>query len=398
MIKAVLLDLDNTLLHNPDEVFATAYLRLVDEYFQARWQFSSLSKYLLQTIGAMAGQRDMQRTNIEVALEIISVATGHQRDEIDSEFANFYMNAYPQLRKCTEPLGKITQQLVEKIQAQKYAMIIATNPIYPAEAVRQRLEWSGLSNDFEDYALVTHAENMHFVKPSPAYYAEIVARVGVEPDEAIMVGDNLKNDILPAQQVGLHTYHIRSGQIAKTQSDLPTIMDFYRELCNEGWGETFASHPPTVEMIEPEMRGNIGALFGTLADAKPHYWEQHPDPNEWSPIQILCHLLESENKVQRPRLEHILAEENPFLAAPPAPAGPKEALPCDTDGFQVAVRFAEARQQTMKWLLALKTEDWQRPARHSIFGPTTLLEMAHFTAQHDRLHINQLCQTLGRCN
>jgi hypothetical protein len=25
------------------------------------------------------------------------------------------------------------------------------------------------------------------------------------------------------------------------------------------------------------------------------------------------------------------------------------------------------------------------------------LEMAHFTAQHDRLHLNQICQTLGKC-
>jgi hypothetical protein len=139
-------------------------------------------------------------------------------------------------------------------------------------------------------------------------------------------------------------------------------------------------------------------LFGTLADAKPHFWQQHPDPNEWSPIQIVCHLLESERKVQRPRLERILAENNPFLVAPPPPAEPHEALPCENDGLLVAEQMATEREKTLDWLRQIQQEDWNRPARHSIFGPTTLLEMAHFTAQHDRLHINQLCQTLGRCS
>lgn len=45
-----------------------------------------------------------------------------------------------------------------------------------------------------------------------AYYIEALARVGVEPDETIMVGDSLQNDILPAQQAGLHTLHVQSTQ------------------------------------------------------------------------------------------------------------------------------------------------------------------------------------------
>jgi hypothetical protein len=157
--------------------------------------------------------------------------------------------------------------------------------------------------------------------------------------------------------------------------------------------------PPPLQpaMIEPEMRGNIGALFGVIAPVQPHFWQQHPDPQEWSPIQIVCHLVESEIKVQRPRLERILAENNPFLPITKPPLSARDAIPCADEGYPVAELFMAERMTTLNWIKQLTPDDWMRPARHSTFGPTTLLEMAQFTAQHDRLHISQLCQTLGQC-
>ncbi len=391
MIKAVLLDLDNTLLHNPDMAFATQYLSLADHYFEQCWQFPKLSQVILKTIQAMSMQHPPFLTNAEVAIALIAKAVGRPSSDVQAVFDNFYQTVYPQLQSCIDPLGDIAANLVHHLQEQGYALVIATNPIYPAEAVRQRLAWAGVPDDFKFYSLVTHAENMHFAKPDPAYYAEIVARVGVEPDEAIMIGDNLKNDIAPAQQAGLQTYQIDPLALEGSLKNFLVSYSAREKL------DALPTRPLNPVMIEPELRGNIGALFGTFSHVQPHYWNQHPDPNEWSPIQILCHLVESEKQVQRPRLERILAENNPFLVSPPSPAGPHEAIPCDQDGTRVAMQFAENREQTIQWLQNLHPRDWQRTARHSIFGPTSLLEMAHFTAQHDRLHINQLCQTLGKC-
>jgi hypothetical protein len=63
----------------------------------------------------------------------------------------------------------------------------------------------------------------------------------------------------------------------------------------------------------------------------------------------------------------------------------------------VALEFADERERTLAFLAALPPQAWERPARHYIFGPTTLLEMANFVSQHDRMHIAQLCQTIGKC-
>ena len=395
MIKAVLLDLDNTLLRNPDAVFAPQYLTLAEAFFADYWKMDGLSQALLKIVRHTAGVRDMQMTNTELATAIINETTGKTPSEIEDGFSRFYVTTYPQLRTCTEAF-EIAPVLVKSLQQQGVAVVIATNPIYPAEAIRQRLGWAGISDNFKDYALVTHADNMHFVKPDPAFYAEIVARVGIEPDEAIMAGDSLRNDVHPALKVGLHAYHI-NDETGTSNTMTGTLEQFYRLVQEPDWLDSFPADPLKPAMIEPELRGNVGALFGMLQDAKPHFWTQHPDPEEWSPIQVICHLLESEGSVQRPRLERIRAEDNPFIAAPKQPPGPKEAVVCEDDGWVAARRFAEERVKTIQWLRELRPEEWSRPARHSIFGPTSLLEMAHFTAQHDRLHLNQLCRTLGQC-
>jgi hypothetical protein len=277
--------------------------------------------------------------------------------------------------------------LIHTLRAYGYMVVIATNPVYPLEAIRQRMDWGGLPDSPEHYALITSAENMHFAKPNPAYYAEILGRVGVEPDEAIMVGDSLENDIRAASQLGIHTFHVTPGSgssLSAFTASLPTL-------------DTLVPIPVEPAMIEPQLRGNIGALFGLIDRMQPHFWHQHPDPDEWSPIEIICHLLEHEVTVHRARLVRIMDEEKPFIAAPPLPPGPRDTIPCGQDGMEVVERFVTERQKMLGLIASIPEAAWIRPARHSIFGPTTLLEMAHFTAQHDRLHLNQLCQTIGGC-
>jgi FMN phosphatase YigB (HAD superfamily) len=88
------------------------------------------------------------------------------------------------------------------------AVVIATNPLFPRLAIERRLEWAGIPVGQYDYALVTTYENMHAAKPQPAYYREILEVTGSEPREALMVGDDWRNDIAPAAAAGLFTYWI----------------------------------------------------------------------------------------------------------------------------------------------------------------------------------------------
>lgn len=386
MIKAVLLDLDNTLLHNPDRQFALAFMQAMDSHFKQTTNIDNVSSLFRKGIQTLSSHRDMMLTNTQVMEKIISDTTDIPIEQIQETLFSFYNTQYRDLERHTSPIAN-TQQLIDHILAQDIAVAIVTNPIYPQFAIHARLEWAGLSSYINEFSFITHSDNMHFSKPHPAYYAEVVARIGIEFDEALIVGDSEVNDIQPARRVGLHTFHI-------TESN--TLDKLSEHIHTQDWQHQHHQHPLAPDMIIPQYEGNLGALFGLLTEVKEHQWTQRPDQNEWSIIQILYHLQQSEAQVQRHRLQAILDEENPFIVSQPSPGPDLET--CDSSGFHIANQFRRERLTTIQLLSGLNVNQWQRPARHSIFGMTTLLEMAHFTAQHDRLHINQLCQTLGKCD
>ena len=385
MIKAVLLDLDNTLLHNPNRRFSAAFRQQFDRHFSSCFGVEDASTALRPAIRAISNDSCNYATNTEVILRSLSAAFSLSRTETVAAFDSFYEGSYNELKSLTAPVSK-AETLVERLLQQNLLVAIATNPLYPESAILKRIDWAGLSNFICNFAFVTNSDNMHFAKPSPAYFAETVARVGIEPDESLMIGDSLTNDIDAARAIGLHTWQVNS------ESGLDEI---YKHIGMPNWRNEYMPRQMHSDMIVPQFHGNLAALYGLLLEVEEHQWQQRPDPNEWSILQILCHLWHSESSVHQNRLRTILEEDNPFIPAP-APPGP-DIAPCHSDSHEVMHRFRRDREETIKFLSHLTPEEWERPARHSIFGLTNLLEMAHFTAQHDRLHVAQLCQTLGKC-
>lgn len=385
MIKAVLLDLDNTLLHNPDKAFASAFLHHFQAHFtqalglaDAGQRFRSAIKNLSQPA------RHGLVFNTDLIVAEIARGTALSNESIATTLRDFYETTYLQVQGCIQPVAGAAA-FIRRLQADGYAVVIATNPLYSLDAVKKRMEWAQLPLEDHLYAFITSADTSHFCKPDPAYYAEILGRVGVEPDEAIMIGDSTRNDIEPARLLGLQTVAITA------ERPLSHLITHFDELMEA----PISALDLKPHMIAPQLRGNIGALFGFLSQVQAGYWHQRPDRNEWSILQVLCHLLTAETQTERPRLQRIAREDNPFIAAPPPP-GPDIPI-CDEDGMRVAQNFAQEREKTLQFIASLPDLAWSRKARHSIFGLTTLLEMAHFSAQHDRLHLNQLCQTIGRC-
>lgn len=383
MIKAVMFDLDNTLLRNPTPEFVAGYVEGVSRFFTARGgaEPGEILRQSVQTM--MNGPRRIWQSNIELYWELLHPIWSGTPEELTQAFNTFYKDDYTVLKSNTAP-APIAGEVIDRVRGAGHKIIIATNPVYPAEAIRHRLAWADLPSDLSYYDFVTTADNMHFAKPDPAYYAEILARAGLEPDEAVMVGDEPRYDVAASKTIGMHAYNL-------TWETLGTLLDLLPTL------PTLIPNPITPEAIIPQWRGNLGALFGTISDMPVHFWDQHPFENEWSPLEIVCHLRDYEPSVQRARLMRILNEDNPFIAQSPQPAPPGEMDGCSGDGLAAAHCFLEERLKTIEFVEGLAPEDWQRPARHSVFGPTTMLEMAYFTAQHDRLHLRQLCQTIGGC-
>lgn len=385
MIKAIVLDLEDTLLHGAGVPFAEIIEQSTKLVSRSNGDIAELETAFIVATNQLAMERDMITCNADVLVGNIAKNLRITFNDAEDRLDEFFTLLGGTTRKhmladaCAVPLMNALLQ-------QNLSVAIAIKPVYPETLVLEWLDWAGLSAIFTELAFVAHNKNLHFVNPDPAYYAELVARIGVEPDETIVIGHGRSNVLAAAESAGLHTWEICESS---------PLAAFFEHIHSTSWRDEYSPRPVVAETIEPQFRGNVGALYGLLAEAKAHQWLQKPDPDEWSILQILCHLADAEVTVHQHRLKRILSEDRPFLGSP-SPPGP-DLPPCHDDGYIVLHQFREERLNTVRLLAGLQQEHWQRSARHSIFGLTSLREMAYFTAQHDRLHITQLCQTLGKC-
>ena len=93
---------------------------------------------------------------------------------------------------------------MEACKAAGHRVVLATNPIFPAVATESRIRWAGLRP--EDFAWYTTYENTGCSKPNPAYYREILSHLDCQGEDCLMVGNDVDEDMIAAQQAGLSVF------------------------------------------------------------------------------------------------------------------------------------------------------------------------------------------------
>lgn len=72
----------------------------------------------------------------------------------------------------------------------------------------QRLGKYGIAGFFD---VITASAKEGIAKPDPEIFLRALKRAGCMPDEAVMIGDRIDNDIIPAAKLGMHTIWVRQG-------------------------------------------------------------------------------------------------------------------------------------------------------------------------------------------
>lgn len=238
-IQAILLDLDDTLLGNNTAEFMKRYFGLLGEYARPVMDNATFLPHLIQATQATIRNTDPAHTNAEVFWANFEALTGGRRSDLEPFFSRFYETEFARLRPSTL-VRPAAVHLVRAAFERGLAVVVATNPLFPATAIEQRLAWAGVPVDEYPYALVTTYENMHAAKPQPAYYREILTAIDCPPERAVMVGDDWKNDIAPAAALGLYTYWIAPIDAEPPDATLLNgqgSLDVLAELVAGGWLE-----------------------------------------------------------------------------------------------------------------------------------------------------------------
>lgn len=105
-------------------------------------------------------------------------------------------------------------------------VICATNPIFPKMATMHRMNFAGLSS--EDFDYFTYYENSSFCKPNIECYKQVLSVFGLKPEECIMVGNDATEDGV-AQKLGIKVFILTDCLINEKNIDINSFSngDYY---------------------------------------------------------------------------------------------------------------------------------------------------------------------------
>lgn len=188
MVDTILFDLDGTLLPIVQDPFVKTYFgALCRRICPYGYDKDEVVRSIWAGTQAMY-ENDGSRTNREAFWEVFG------RPHLEEILDDFYAKEFDDVR------GVLVNQVdrgpfIRALKQKGLTLILATNPVFPAVAVKTRLAWIGLTP--EDFELVTDYANSRYCKPAAGYFNDILQ--DRDPARCMMVGNSPVEDMAAAK-------------------------------------------------------------------------------------------------------------------------------------------------------------------------------------------------------
>ncbi|MDE6241568.1 MAG: HAD family hydrolase [Anaeroplasmataceae bacterium] len=216
MIKAILFDMDGTLLPMDIEKYTSGYFKEIGAYMSSYgYDPKELIKGIWKGTEAMV-KNDGLLSNEDTFWKTFSAVLGFDATKDLPFFTSFYEEKFDQV-KSTCGYTKNAPKLIEFLKKKKVELILATNPIFPLIAQTKRLAWAGIKDS--DFSWITSYENSHYCKPNLKYYEEILSHFPYQPNECLMIGNDVGEDMI-AKELGMKVFLLTDCLINKDNVDI----------------------------------------------------------------------------------------------------------------------------------------------------------------------------------
>lgn len=214
--KTILFDLDGTLLPMDQEKFTKRYFELLAEKMSAYgYDKKQLVTSVWEGTAAMV-RNDGTKSNEKAFWHKFAEIYGKEALADQPLFDAFYEREFQGARAfCGFDL--IAVETVKKIKKMGLRLILATNPIFPKTATEFRIHWAGLEPS--DFEFIAAYENSRYCKPNPKYYNEILSKLNLQPEECLMVGNDVTEDMV-ARKIGMNVFLLTDCLINKEREDI----------------------------------------------------------------------------------------------------------------------------------------------------------------------------------
>ncbi|MDY3920441.1 MAG: HAD family hydrolase [Candidatus Limivivens sp.] len=225
-IRHLLFDLDGTLLPMKQDEFVAFYLPLL----AGNSISGGISTDVRTFIGAVwKGYEAMVRndgscTNRERFWSCLKELLPLEGVDAEKLALNFYSGDFNRTIQVTSP-SPLADQIVKTAKGKGISVYLATNPVFPRCATQNRIRWAGLEES--DFRVITTYEDCCFCKPNPRYFQQLLEAFGMNPEECLMVGNDVEED-LAIRRLGVKTYLVTDTM--ENKKNLPIETEYQGSL------------------------------------------------------------------------------------------------------------------------------------------------------------------------
>lgn len=228
--KAILFDLDGTLMPTSNDDFMKVYLSTLTEVMAPYIDPKTLMENMWAALDTML-QDTTDALNVDVFFGKFKSLIGVELFEsVEPKFDNYYRNEFSALKTVLDDNTKMIET-IDYLKDKGYKLIIATNPMFPPIAVEKRVEFSGLN--VEDFDYISNFEEHTSTKPHINYYKEVLEKNDLNAEDCLMVGNDMQEDMI-AKELGMEGWIITDYLISRDDNDISdwsgTRDEFYERV------------------------------------------------------------------------------------------------------------------------------------------------------------------------
>ncbi len=217
-MKAVLFDLDGTLLPMNEDTFVKGYMGRLYKYL-APYGYDDPNAFIAAIWYGVKAMRknDGKRSCDEVYWEAFnSQFEGKDGALAHKKFDEFYATDFKNAKQYCFEAHKNAQEIINKCREKADLLIVVSNPVFPLIAMQERVEFAGI--DPLSFDFITSYETSHFAKPNKMFIQEVLDRFNLKSDEVVYFGNSEKEDAKIAKELGIKFY--LTGNIVREEGSV----------------------------------------------------------------------------------------------------------------------------------------------------------------------------------